>query len=207
MNMPSIPYQRLLLIFLPVVLLTGCGSKTADFSSVSADMSSSFSSSKTITVGVPALTSPPSLESRYDDCNGEPTGVVATRPDGGEVVASAIRDQLVGTAGFRVIDISHMRSRADQFGRSLESMLYTADTATLRQILQVDALVFGDVTEYQAWTDACGRGSRAAFEASLVDLRNGAIHFTVRGDGRDSDMTPSELARLLVGEAFEKLGD
>ncbi|MDX1707510.1 MAG: CsgG/HfaB family protein [Desulfobacterales bacterium] len=129
-----------------------------------------------------------------------------TRPmNAGSIMADIFAEHLLASGLYDVVE----RRKVARLMRDLEidtSDLFAADSISkMQQVLNVDGLVVGVVTEYGDWRGRLNWGGVVGFSARLVQINSGSLIWAASAN-RDMAMTNSTaIAHAASQEALEDL--
>ncbi|MBN1522308.1 MAG: hypothetical protein JW928_07220 [Candidatus Aureabacteria bacterium] len=105
-----------------------------------------------------------------------------TRPkNAGSIMADIFAEKLLETGMYQLVERKQIKNVMDEHGLSMSGMLENSSLEEVGNILQVEGLVMGNVSDY---ADAmCGLywGSTVNYSARLVDIKTGLVVWSVTG--------------------------
>jgi curli biogenesis system outer membrane secretion channel CsgG len=129
-----------------------------------------------------------------------------TRPmNAGSIMADIFAEHLLGSGLYEVVE----RRKVVQWMQDFEidaNELFAADNInTMQQVLNIDGLVVGVVTEYGDWRGKLNWGGVVGFSARLVQIDSGSLIWAASAN-RDMAMTNSTaIAHAASQDALEDL--
>jgi curli biogenesis system outer membrane secretion channel CsgG len=182
-------------------MIQGCG----PFNQFKVDTSKSkeFPPSQEMRIGVLTFTAPAagvSKESPYG-----PAGDYTTPENVGITVADAVSSELINVPNIIVIARHRLEEISKEHGLSLRGRTENPDVNVLRQILPVDALIFGDVTVFQRWHDMAGHGGIVAYNARLINVHTAEVLFSLGCNAVKRGGKPENIVKDLSMDAIKKL--
>jgi hypothetical protein len=75
----------------------------------------------------------------------------------------------------------------------------------VQEILPVDALVVGNVTNFNYWHEALNWGATVAYSARLVNIQTGEVLFTINCSAAIHSGMAEKMAQELAKDAIKKL--
>lgn len=129
-----------------------------------------------------------------------------TRPmNAGSIMADIFAEHLLGSGLYEVVE----RRKVVRLMRDFEidgGDLFAADKISqMQQVLNIDGLVVGVVTEYGDWRGTLNWGGVVGFSARLVQIDSGSLIWAVSAN-RDMAMTNSTaIAHAASKDALEDL--
>lgn len=182
-------------------MIQGCG----PFNQFKVDTSKSkeFPPSQEMRVGVLTFTAPAvgvSKESPHG-----PAGNYTTPENVGITVADAVSSKLMNVPNIIVIARPQLEEISQEHGLSLRGEIDSPDLNVFRQILPVDALIFGDVTAFQRWHDMAGHGGIVVFSARLINVHTAEVLFSMSCIAVKRGGKPENIVKDLSRDAIKKL--
>ncbi len=92
-----------------------------------------------------------------------------------------------------------------EYELTMSGIIASPNFEVLEDILPVDALVFGTVSNFHNWSEAGNWASIVAFNARLVDVHSGQILFAISGAANEHNGAPDGMAYRLTQSAIKKL--
>jgi curli biogenesis system outer membrane secretion channel CsgG len=182
-------------------MIQGCG----PFNQFKVDTSKSkgFPPSQEMRVGVLTFTAPAagvSKESPYG-----PAGNYTTPENVGITVADAVSSELMNVPNIIVIARHRLEEIVKEHESPLSGETDSPDVKVLRQILPVDALIFGDVTAFQRWHDMAGHGGIVTYNTRLINVHTAEVLFSMSCNAVKRGGKPENIVKDLSRDAFKKL--
>ena len=170
---------------------------------VDTNKSKEFPPSQEMKVGVLPFTAPAAGVSKNSPHG--PEGTYTTPANAGISVADSVSYELMNVPNIIVIERSQLEKRLNEHKLSLSGVANNPDFILLRQILPVDALIFGDVTIFQLWHDMAGHGGIVAYRARLVNIHTAEVLFSISCNAVKRKGMPKNIVKDLSRDAIKKL--
>lgn len=182
-------------------MIQGCG----PFNQFNVDISKSkeFPPSQEMKVGVLTFTAPAaevSKESPYG-----PAGTYITPENVGIIVADAVSSELANIPNIKLIERSRIEETLKEHKLLPNGEARCSDVNVFKQVLPVDALIFGNVSTFQRWHDMAGQGGIVAYSALLTNVHTAEELFSVTCNAVRRGGKPENIAIDLFRDAMKKL--
>ncbi len=106
-------------------------------------------------------------------------GKIERAINAGEIVTDIFTEHLLGTGIYQIVGKKRTQSLLAQSNVAWNDLLARSDWGQIRDLLGVDAIVFGVVAEFGDWRSKLNWGGVSVFTARLVDLQSGQIVWSV----------------------------
>lgn len=106
-------------------------------------------------------------------------GKIERPANAGEIVAEIFAEHLLGTGLYQVVGKERMESIMRQNGLRPADLLALPDWKRIHDLLGVDGIVLGVVSEYGDWRSRLNWGGVSIFTARLVNVASGDVVWSV----------------------------
>jgi len=135
-------------------------------------------------------------------------GKIERPANAGEIVADIFAGHLLGTGLYQIVGKERIEALLQKNNLSQPDLLAVSDWQQIQDVLGVDAIVIGVVSEYGDWRSRLNWGGVAIFTARLVDIPSGSLIWSISAN-RNLAMTNAAAAThagagLVVQELLAK---
>jgi curli biogenesis system outer membrane secretion channel CsgG len=192
--------KKIVVFLLMCSLIQGC----AAFGQFNVDVNKSkkFPPPAEMKVGVLTFIAPTAGAGTYSTLGGQ--GSVNTPENAGSAVADVVSSELMNIPTVVVIERSQLEKVLAEHKLSLSGVIKDPDFIMLGKILPVDALVVGNVTNFNYWHEALNWGATVAYSARLVNIHSGEVLFTINCSASIPNGMAEKMAQELAKEAIRK---
>ncbi len=129
-----------------------------------------------------------------------------TRPmNAGSIMADIFAEHLLGSGLYEVVERRKVVRLMRDFEIDSGELFATDNITKIQQVLNIDGLVVGVVTEYGDWRGTLNWGGVVGFSARLVQVNSGSLIWAASAN-RDMAMTNSTaIAHAASQDALEDL--
>jgi curli biogenesis system outer membrane secretion channel CsgG len=129
-----------------------------------------------------------------------------TRPmNAGSIMADIFAEHLLGSGLYEVVERRKVVRLLRDFEIDSSDLFATHNITKIQQILNIDGLVVGVVTEYGDWRGTINWGGVVGFSARLVQVNSGSLIWAASAN-RDMAMTNSTaMAHAASQDALQDL--
>ena len=106
-------------------------------------------------------------------------GKISRPLNAGEIVADIFTEHLLGTGLYEIISKERINSLLKENNLRPSDLPTLSDWRRIRDLLEVDGIVLGVVSEYGDWRSALNWGGVSVFTARLVDISSGSVLWSV----------------------------
>ena len=189
--------RNILCVLLFILCITGC--KTISVSTINIESDSYYSNIKTLAV------------MRFDDeavRGNEVRGVFVKaikNPDAGGTLADMMTNEFLRWGKFSVLSRSTIKDRVSVCGAKESELVKLRDSAAVRRILNVDAVVIGKIYKFGLMNMPVYERGHVSFTAECIDTKSGRILWSIEANESASYNDEIELASKVIKEMVEKL--
>jgi len=138
-------------------------------------------------------------------------GNVRRPKNAGSVMADIFTEKLLGTGLYQLIERRQIQKILDEFGLSITGLLDSKSPAEVGEILKVDGLVIGTVSEYCDYQAGLNWGGDVDFSARLIDVHSGSVVWSVSArrnfGASNSGFTAHAAVSVAIQELLKKMND
>lgn len=106
-------------------------------------------------------------------------GKINRPTNAGDIVADIFAEHLLGSGLYEIVVKERVESILQKSNLRQSDLLTLSDWRRIRDLLGVDGIVLGVVSEYGDWSSRLNWGGASVFTARLVDVSSGSVLWSV----------------------------
>ena len=120
-------------------------------------------------------------------------------------MADIFMEQLMATGRYELVERRQIKRILDERGLSVSGLLEEESLDEIGEILNVDGLVVGIVSDFSDYTSGVMWGSTVSFSARMIDIKTGLVVWSV-SDSRAINFTNvTATAQMASKDAIKQL--
>jgi curli biogenesis system outer membrane secretion channel CsgG len=132
-------------------------------------------------------------------------GNVRRPGNAGVIMADIFTEELMDTGLYRLIERKQIKRILEEHGLEMAGLLKSSSLQELADILDIDGLVMGAVTEFCDYISGLAWGGDVDFSARLVEIKTGEILWTVSSRKNIGNSNSGFAAHASTQSAVEEL--
>lgn len=134
-------------------------------------------------------------------------GKIERALNAGKIVTDIFVEHLLATGLYQIVGRQHTETLLEQNNLNQANLLALSDWEQIRELLGVDGIVLGVVTEFGDWRSRLNWGGVSIFTARLVDLSSGEVVWSVSANRNMAHVNAAGVTHAGAESAVGKLRD